>query len=100
MSLDAANRDGTRATSIEGRLPRLGLSLPPPLSPPAGVVLPFASVRIVGCRALVSGHGPQNPDGSLGTLDRTAAWTRVLDMAALPFGIPVEIEAEVELTAV
>ncbi len=171
MSLDASDPDGGQATSIESRLQRLGLSLPPPLSPPPGVVLPFASVRVVGCRALVSGHGPQNPDGSLagpfgkvgsdltideayvsarltalsilgslhrslGNLDRIAAWTRVfgmvnsapgfrmqpsvingfsdlildlfgpdvgaharsaVGMAELPFGIPVEIEAEVEL---
>jgi len=41
------------------------MSLPPPLQPPPGVVLPFQFVRIVGRRALISGHGPQNPDGSL-----------------------------------
>ncbi len=158
---------------IEERLRKLGLALPPPTSPPPGVVLPFQFVRIVGPRALVSGHGPQNPDGTfappfgkvgaevtpeqgyaaarltglsilgslrraLGDLDRIAAWTRVfgmvnsapgfrsqptvingfsdlilelfgpeigahsrsaVGMAELPFGIPVEIEAEVELTA-
>jgi len=50
---------------IEQRLAALGLVLPPPLSPPPGVVLPFEIVRIVGDRAIVSGHGPQNPDGSL-----------------------------------
>ena len=50
---------------IEQRLAALGLVLPPPLSPPPGVVLPFEFVRIVGDRAIVSGHGPQNPDGSL-----------------------------------
>jgi YjgF/chorismate_mutase-like putative endoribonuclease len=52
---------------IEDRLRALGLSLPPPLQPPAGVKLPFQFVRIVGQRALISGHGPQNPDGSLAT---------------------------------
>ena len=50
---------------VEQRLAALGLVLPPPLSPPPGVVLPFAAVHIVGDRAIVSGHGPQNPDGSL-----------------------------------
>ena len=50
---------------IESKLTALGLVLPPPITPPPGVVLPFASVRIVGSRALISGHGPQNPDGSL-----------------------------------
>jgi hypothetical protein len=50
---------------IEAKLSALGLVLPPPMTPPAGVVLPFQFVRILGSRALVSGHGPQNPDGSL-----------------------------------
>jgi hypothetical protein len=49
---------------IEEGLSRLGLALPPPTRPPAGVVLPFAFVRILGRRALISGHGPQSPDGS------------------------------------
>lgn len=156
---------------IEERLSTLGLVLPQQIQPPAGVVLPFRFVRILGNRALVSGHGPQNPDGSmarplgklgreltleqgyvaarltglallgslkraLGDLDRIAAWGRVLGMvnsapgfnnqpsvingfsdliielfgpevgahcrsavgmAELPFDIPVEVEAEVEL---
>ena len=50
---------------IELKIRSLGMSLPPPLQPPPGVVLPFQFVRIVGRRALISGHGPQNPDGSL-----------------------------------
>ena len=156
---------------VEDRLRVLGLVLPPPTQPPPGVVLPFRFVRIVGHRALISGHGPQNPDGSfaeprgkvgrelsleqgyvaarltalsilgslqraLADLDRIAAWSRVFGMvnaapgfnkmpsvingfsdlilevfgpeigahsrsavglAELPFDIPVEIEAEVEL---
>lgn len=52
---------------IEQRLQGLGQVLPPPLKPPPGVVLPFEFVRVVGNRVLVSGHGPQNPDGSLAT---------------------------------
>ncbi|MGD1148822.1 MAG: RidA family protein [Thermoanaerobaculaceae bacterium] len=50
---------------IESRLTAMGLVLPPPLTPPPGVILPFAFVRVVGNRALISGHGPQDPDGSL-----------------------------------
>jgi hypothetical protein len=50
---------------IEERLSALGLSLPPATRPPPGVHFPFQFVRIVGHRALISGHGPQNPDGSL-----------------------------------
>lgn len=154
---------------IDDRLAELGLVLPPPISPPPGIVLPFSPVRIVGDRALVSGHGPQTSDGriagplgqvgvdvtvedayrsarltglsilgsldrALGDLDRIRAWGRVfgmvacpagfdrqpavvngfsdlilevfgpdvgahsrsaVGMVALPFGIPVEIEAEV-----
>ncbi|HEY8706931.1 MAG TPA: RidA family protein [Burkholderiaceae bacterium] len=61
-------------SKIEQRLQALGLVLPPPIQPPPGVVLPFQFVRVVGRRALISGHGPQNPDGSfaqpLGKLGR------------------------------
>jgi enamine deaminase RidA (YjgF/YER057c/UK114 family) len=158
---------------IEERLKAMGLSLPAPIQLPPGIVFPFQFVRILGRRALISGHGPQNPDGSiahplgkvgrdltaeqgyaaarlvalsilgslkraLGDLDRVAAWTRAFGMvnsapgfnkqpgvingfsdlilelygpevgahsrsavglAELPFDIPVEIEAEVELTS-
>jgi hypothetical protein len=49
----------------EQSLTALGLTLPPALQPPAGVSLPFQFVRIVGRRALISGHGPQSPDGSI-----------------------------------
>lgn len=155
---------------IEAKLRDLGLVLPPPVQAPPGVRLPFAPVRIVGDRALVSGHGPQNADGSiagpfgkvgaevtvdqgyqaarltalsvlgslareLGDLDRIIAWVRVfgmvnsapgftsqpsvingfsdlildlfgeagaharsaVGMAELPFGMPVELEAEVRI---
>ena len=51
--------------NVEARLAALGLALPAPLKPPTGVVLPFQFVRLVGHRALISGHGPQHPDGSL-----------------------------------
>jgi hypothetical protein len=61
-------------SKIEDRVRALGLTLPPPTQPPAGVVLPFQFVRIIGRRAMISGHGPQNPDGSfaepLGKLGR------------------------------
>jgi YjgF/chorismate_mutase-like, putative endoribonuclease len=50
---------------IASKLRELGLALPPAIRPPAGVLLPFEPVRIVGKRALISGHGPQSADGSL-----------------------------------
>ena len=155
----------------EERLTELGFVIPAPTQLPPGVKLPFPMVRIVGNRAIISGHGPTNPDGSLaqplgkvgadvteeqaylaarltglamlgslkrelGDLSRIACWTRVfgmvnsapgfigqpgvingfsdlilgvfgpeqgaharsaVGMAELPFGIPVEIEGEVEL---
>lgn len=154
---------------FDDRLQELGLELPPEVQPPPGVVIPFAFVNVRGDRALVSGHGPQAPDGSiappfgqvdsevsvdeainaarltalsmlgslrreLGSLDRITGWLRVfwkvnsapgfdrqptvingfsdlilevfgtevgrhsrsaVGVAALPFGMPVEVEAEV-----
>lgn len=50
---------------IEARLAELGLSLPAPMPPPPGIELPFAWVRVRGNRAYISGHIPQNPDGSI-----------------------------------
>lgn len=156
---------------VEARLKELGLVLPPPMQAPGGITLPFPWVNVRGERAFVSGHAPQNTDGSLagpfgkvgaeltveqgkelarkvglsilgslqrelGTLDRIAGWARVFGMvnsapgfdrhpavingfselilavfgpeigrharsavglAALPFNIGVEVEAEVLL---
>jgi enamine deaminase RidA (YjgF/YER057c/UK114 family) len=156
---------------VESKLKELGLTLPPPMKVPDGMVLPFPWINVRGDRVFVSGHGPQNPDGSLagpfgkvgaevmpeqaneiarkvglsilgslqreiGDLDRIAGWARVFGMvnsapgfdrhpavingfsdlilavfgpeigrharsaigvAALPFNIAVEIEAEVLL---
>src|SRR5215831_15704604 len=53
------------ASSVRRRLAELGLALPAPLQLPPGAVLPFPWVRVVGSRALISGHGPTNADGSL-----------------------------------
>jgi len=53
---------------IESRLGELGLELPAPLALPPGAKLPFPWVNIVGHRAVVSGHGPTNADGTLPAL--------------------------------
>ena len=156
---------------IETKLQELGFELPEPLKLPPGMKLPFPWVRVHGNRAYISGHGPQNADGSLsgpfgkvgldvsveqaqhcarltalailgslkrelGDLNKVSAWLRVfgmvnsapgfnqqptvingftdliielygpqrgrharsaVGMAELPLGIPVEIEAEVEI---
>jgi hypothetical protein len=52
-------------SKIEQRLQDLGIVLPQPLRLPPGILLPFPWVRISGTRALISGHGPTNQDGSL-----------------------------------
>lgn len=51
--------------NIEQRLADLDLVLPQAIKLPEGRVLPFAFVRVVGRRAVISGHGPQLPDGSI-----------------------------------
>lgn len=61
-------------TRIEQKLQDMGLALPPPVTPPPGVLLPFPPVRLLGRRALISGHGPLAANGSfaepLGKLGR------------------------------
>jgi enamine deaminase RidA (YjgF/YER057c/UK114 family) len=47
------------------RLRELGLVLPGPMRVPAGIALPFPWVNVRGTRVFVSGHGPQDADGSL-----------------------------------
>src|ERR1041384_8324876 len=65
---------------IEAKLQELGLVLPPKVEPPPGIKLPFALVRIRGNRAYVSGHGPQNPDGSIaGPLGKVDSEVSVAD---------------------
>lgn len=58
------------------------------MAPPPGVVLPFQPVRLVGTRALISGHGPKNPDGSiaapLGKLGRELTSNRATTPHAAP----------------
>jgi enamine deaminase RidA (YjgF/YER057c/UK114 family) len=52
-------------SEIHEKLTSLGLILPAPLQLPPGASLPFPWVRVVGTRALISGHGPTNVDGAL-----------------------------------
>lgn len=51
--------------TIKGKLADMGLSLPPPIKLPPGLVLPFSFVRVHAGIAYISGHGPQNADGSV-----------------------------------
>ncbi|HEY8048714.1 MAG TPA: RidA family protein [Ramlibacter sp.] len=50
---------------IEDRIAALGLAIPQPLQLPPGAQLPFPWVRVRGKRAIFSGHGPTEADGSL-----------------------------------
>jgi enamine deaminase RidA (YjgF/YER057c/UK114 family) len=49
---------------VHDRLRSLDLTLPAVPQMPAGIVTTFSWVRVHGDRVLVSGHGPQKPDGS------------------------------------
>ncbi len=50
---------------VAEKLTQMGLVLPAALQPPAGLVLPFVWVNVRGATVYVSGHGPQNEDGSI-----------------------------------
>jgi len=50
---------------IETKLQKLGLALPEPLKTPPGLKLPFKPVIVRGKHVYISGHAPQNPDGSI-----------------------------------
>ncbi len=54
----------TANASAEARLVELGIVLPAPLRIPEGMVLPFPWINVRGDRAYISGHGPQEQDGS------------------------------------
>lgn len=49
----------------EERLTTLGYALPAPLKLPPGVTLPFPWIRVVGTRAIISGHGPTDANGNI-----------------------------------
>jgi hypothetical protein len=50
---------------IESKLNSLGLKIPQPLKVPSDVKTPSVWVRLRGDKAYISGHGPQNHDGSV-----------------------------------
>ena len=69
---------------FEDRLTALGFVLPAPLRVPEGVIYPFPDVRIIGGRAFVSGHGPQEPDGAIaGPFGKVGAEVSVEDAVTL-----------------
>ena len=50
---------------IENKLAAMGLVLPAPLALAPNILLPFPFVNLRGDTAFISGHGPQNDDGSV-----------------------------------
>ncbi len=50
---------------VEEKLRALNLSLPEPIKSSSGMKVPPSWIRVRGNRAFISGHGPQNPDGSI-----------------------------------
>ena len=50
---------------IQNKLDALGLSLPKQLQFSSNVKTPPTWMRVRGDKAYISGHGPQNPDGSI-----------------------------------
>ena len=52
-------------SKVEQKLEQMGLYLPPPLVVPAGLTLPFQPVIVRGNRVYISGHAPQEPDGTI-----------------------------------
>jgi enamine deaminase RidA (YjgF/YER057c/UK114 family) len=50
---------------IDDVLHRLGLTVPPPATPPPGFDFHFERVRLRGNRVFVAGHMAQAPDGTL-----------------------------------
>ncbi len=56
-----------KTDAVAEKLDSLGWALPAPLRLPPNVEAKFPFVRVIDGRALVSGHGPINADGSLAT---------------------------------
>jgi enamine deaminase RidA (YjgF/YER057c/UK114 family) len=52
-------------SKVEEKLKALNINLPEPLKSSPNMKLPPSWIRVRGNRAFISGHGPQNPDGSI-----------------------------------
>ena len=50
---------------VEDKLKALNLSLPEPIKSTPDMKMPPSWIRVRAHRAFISGHGPQNPDGSI-----------------------------------
>ncbi len=52
-------------TTPEDRIAEMGLTLPPPVTLPLSLRLPFAFVNVRGDRAIISGHPKHDADGAI-----------------------------------
>ncbi len=64
MRLGGMNSDKSGDT-IQSKMDTLGLKIPEKLQIPKNTKTPPTWMRIRGDKAYISGHGPQNPDGSI-----------------------------------
>jgi len=56
---------GRNHSNVEEKLKALNLSLPESIKTSSDIKIPPSWIRVRGKRAFISGHGPQNPDGSI-----------------------------------
>jgi enamine deaminase RidA (YjgF/YER057c/UK114 family) len=59
------NSMSSKNQSVEEKLKLLNLVLPEPIKAAPDMKMPPSWIRVRGNRAFISGHGPQNPDGSV-----------------------------------
>src|SRR5690242_8093453 len=64
MTLKEDDNNQTK-DNIQAKLDTLGLRIPEPSKVLPNVKTPFTWVRVRGDKAYISGHGPQNADGSI-----------------------------------
>ena len=65
FKITPSSRYNNNIDQIEAKLDSLGLKLPQPLKVPPNVKTPSVWIRIRKDKAYISGHGPQNSDGSI-----------------------------------
>lgn len=81
MTLKEDNNNQTK-DNIQGKLDTLGLKIPEPLKVPPNVKTPSTWVRVRGDKAYISGHGPQNADGSIaGPFGKVGAYEVSMEQA-------------------
>jgi enamine deaminase RidA (YjgF/YER057c/UK114 family) len=69
-------------SKVEEKLKALNVSLPEPIKSSPDMKMPPSWIRVRGNRAFISGHGPQNPDGSIaGPLGKVGSEDVTLEQA-------------------